>query len=407
MIEVQGKFSTAKIFTDNVEQSALSQIYELLNQKAFEGAKIRIMPDVHSGKGCVIGFTANLGEKVIPNLVGVDIGCGLHIVELGNIDIDFASLDTFIRNKIPHGHGINGEPHKDVKAITQGLKKIAEKTDTSYEKHMRAIGSLGGGNHFIEINADDDGNKYLVIHSGSRNLGLQVAKYHQKKAEMHCKDMTKKLRDEMNRLVGKLRGSGKTTTISSLIAQHTGKIEEYQVPKDLMFLEGKDAEEYLEDMIIAQLFARLNRERMAELIVESMGLKYRELESWTTIHNYIDTEDAIIRKGAISAKEGEKVIIPLNMRDGSIIAMGKSNNDWNNSAPHGAGRVFSRSKAKEKLSLDEFESTMQDVWTSSIGAGTIDEAPMAYKPSQEIIDAIHETVDIVKVIKPLYNFKSS
>ncbi|MGM1044719.1 MAG: RtcB family protein [Bacillota bacterium] len=407
MIEAKGKYNTAKIFTDNIEDTAYGQILELCNQQAFEGTKIRIMPDTHAGKGCVIGFTAELQGKVVPNLIGVDIGCGMTVTDLGKIDINFNELDNFIRNNIPHGNSINQK--RVAEPIGNGLMDkitvISSKTNTQLDKHVRSLGSLGGGNHFIEINEDSAGNKYLVIHSGSRNLGLQVAKYHQKKAEEYCESKTKELRNQMNKEIGLLKQSGNHKDIQAVIDKYEVMFIEYRVPKSLMFLEGELAEEYLNDMYAAQEFAMWNRQTMAKTITDFLGVK--NASSFSSVHNYIDPSDNIIRKGATRAKKGEKLIIPINMRDGSIIAIGKGNEDWNNSAPHGAGRILSRSKAKEVLSLDEFKSTMNSVWTSSVGSSTIDEAPMAYKPLEEIVNNTGDTVEILEIIKPLYNFKAS
>lgn len=407
MIEVRGKYNIAKIFTDNIEETAYGQILELCNQRAFEDTKIRVMPDTHAGKGCVIGFTAELKDKIVPNLIGVDIGCGMTVTELGKIDIDFKALDDFIRKNIPHGNSINSTYDKkwEKTELFKKVEKIAIKTNTDISKHMRSLGSLGGGNHFIEINEDNKGNKYLVIHSGSRNLGLQVAKYHQDRAEEYCNNKIKEIRHQMNREVGLLKQSQNFKDVEATIQRIDGQIDEYRVPKALMFLEGNQAKEYLEDMYAAQEFAFYNRETMSERIVQFLRLN--DVSSFTSIHNYIDPEDKIIRKGATRALRGEKLIIPINMRDGSIIAIGKGNREWNYSAPHGAGRLMSRSKAKEKISLDDYQKTMSNVWTSSVNRSTLDEAPMAYKPIDEIIENTKDTIDILEIIKPVYNFKAS
>lgn len=407
MIEIQGKYNTAKIFTENIEETALKQIIELCNQKAFEGSKIRIMPDTHAGKGCVIGFTSDLGGRIIPNLVGVDVGCGMEVTELGNVEIDFAELDNFIRQNVPHGKKVHQKIEQDIDSrLRSGIEDIAKKTESVYERHLQSLGTLGGGNHFIEVNQDDEGHKYLVIHSGSRNLGLQVAKYHQQRAEKYCNDKIEEIRHMQNREIGLLKQQGKIVEISSVIDRFGAIVEEYRVPKDLTFLEGELGEEYLRDMFIAQEFALLNRQRMSQAIAEFIGLTYHNLPKFTSVHNYIDPQDKIIRKGATRAYKGEQLIIPINMRDGSIIAVGKGNVDWNQSAPHGAGRILSRSKAKEVLNLDDFHKSMEGVWTSSVSKDTIDEAPMAYKPMEEILNNIKESVEVIKIIKPLYNFKA-
>lgn len=407
MLEARGKYNTAKIFTDNIDETAYQQVVNLCNQKAFEHAKIRIMPDTHAGKGCVIGFTADLKNKVIPNLVGVDIGCGMEVTELGEIEIDFESLDKFIRHQIPHGHGIHSKAvhHVDEK-LQKRIEEISQKTSTKLDRHLRSVGTLGGGNHFIEINVDSNGKKYLVIHSGSRNLGLQVANYHQKKAQKLIDAQIKEIQQNMKKETAKLKEKGHDQDVQKVIEEYNEKLNELKVPKDLTYLEGKAAEEYLDDMQAAQKFAMLNRKGMAKQIVEFLGLDYSKLNRFTSVHNYIDFEDGIIRKGATRAKKGEKLIIPINMRDGSIIAVGKGNSDWNQSAPHGAGRMMSRSKAKAEISLKDFKKEMSHVWTSSVNTSTLDEAPMAYKPTQEIIDHIQDTVEILEIIKPVYNFKA-
>ena len=407
MFELQGKYSTAKIFTDNMEETAQAQTIELLNQPSFKDAKVRIMPDTHAGKGCVIGFTADLGDKVIPNLVGVDIGCGMLVVKLGKVEIDFAKLDEYIRKNIPFGQNINQNPKVDYKDEIEKLICFRDIPKSSKEFN-RAIGSLGGGNHFIEVNIDENENKYLVIHSGSRNLGHQVATYYQKRAYDYHNGMNDEYVKAQEKLIKEYKEKGKREEIQAALKELKKSFQrESSIPKDLCYLEGKLRADYLHDMRIAQEYASLNREVMGKRIVnECLGLNFNQLEHFQTIHNYIDLETNIIRKGAISAKQGEVVIIPINMRDGSIIAIGKGNEDWNNSAPHGAGRLMSRSRAKELLSLDEFKDTMGNVWSTSVKETTLDEAPMAYKPMEEILNNIGETVDVISIIKPLYNFKA-
>lgn len=368
MIEIKGKYNTAKVFTNNIEDGAKAQILELLNQEFIEGSKVRIMPDTHSGIGCVIGFTADLGDKVIPNLVGVDIGCSMITIELGKIDIDLKRLDEIINRHIPVGIGVHKTKIAEFPKL-QDLYCYRELRDT--KRMERSIGTLGSGNHFIEVNVDSKENKYLVIHTGSRNLGHQVATFYQK-------------------LAIKLSSSGKS-----------------KYPKDLSYLTGKYKEEYLHDMKICQEYAGLNRETIANIILDKMfGKKLSDFSHFHTVHNYINFKDNIIRKGAVSAYEGEKLLIPINMRDGSILAVGKGNPDWNYSAPHGAGRLMSRRKAKESLDLNEFKAEMKDIYSTSVGKSTLDEAPMAYKPIDEIIGNIKDTVDIIEVIKPIYNFKA-
>ena len=392
-----------KIFTDNVEQEALEQINTLLEQQAFKNCKVRIMPDVHAGKGCVIGFTADLGNKVIPNIVGVDIGCGMLTVKLGNIDIDFDKLDKAIRKRVPSGRDVHEGRIVRFKQL-QNLHCYRQLKDA--KRLERSIGTLGGGNHFIEIDIDDDNNKYLIIHTGSRNLGKQVAEYYQNLAIelMQGKD---KLYEMQNKLIKEYKEQGRRKEIQEAIKELHRKYNPnpLNIPKELCYLTGEYRQMYLDDMTICQEFASLNRMTIAESILDEM--KWNTIGGFETIHNYIDLESNIVRKGAISAKDKEKVLIPINMRDGCIIGYGKGNEDWNCSAPHGAGRIMSRSKAKEIVSLEEFEKSMDGIYTTSVNESTIDESPMAYKTMNEIVENIKDTVYIYKIIKPVYNFKAS
>ena len=390
-----------KIFTDNIEQEAIDQINILLEQPAFADCKVRIMPDVHAGAGCVIGFTADLGDKVIPNIVGVDIGCGMLTVELGGIDIDYDKLDARIRSLIPSGRNV----HDDfdlVPAIDKAKELIDElhcKEDLRNISWLeRSMGTLGGGNHFIEIDEGSDGSKYLVIHTGSRNLGKQVAEYYQRLAvkRLYAK------KEERADIIAKCKAEGRERDIQAELAKLASK-HSSNVPKDLCYLEGKDRDDYLDDMKICQLFAKLNRECIAYSIIGGRLVG----DPFHTIHNYIELETNMVRKGAISAKKGEKVLIPINMRDGSLLCVGKGNEDWNCSAPHGAGRIMSRSKARESISMESFRESMTGVYTTSVCKSTIDESPMVYKSMNEIINNIKDTVDILDVLKPVYNFKAS
>jgi len=405
VIELQGKYNTAKVFTDNVEQTAISQIIELCNQPFVEGGKIRIMPDTHAGTGCVIGFTANLGDKVIPNLVGVDIGCGMLTVELGKMDIDLQKLDEIIRKYVPSG--VN--THEGRVARFDKLQELHCYRSLKDTKRIeRSIGTLGGGNHFIEINKDKDDNLYLVIHSGSRNLGKQVAEYYQNIAIDLCSGKGDYF-EQKEKLIKEYKEQGKRKEIQKALKELEKKYKNLHpsYPRDLCFLSGEWRDKYLHDMNICQEYANLNRETMVRLITGSLFDKpFSEFMHFQTIHNYINFKDNIIRKGAISAYEGEKVLIPVNMRDGSIIGIGKGNPDWNYSAPHGAGRLMSRSKAKEVVNLEEFQESMKDIFTTSVGMSTLDEAPMVYKSIEEIINNIGDTVEIIDIIKPIYNFKA-
>lgn len=398
--------SDLKIFTENIEPQALNQIYTLIKQPAFAGCKVRIMPDVHSGAGCVIGFTADLGDKVIPNIVGVDIGCGMLTVELGNIDIDLAKLDEVIRKHVPNGRNAHETEDNFSEVIINQLYCKDSLKNIDWLK--RSCGTLGGGNHFCEVDIDDDGNKYLVIHSGSRNIGKQVAEIYQ---QMAIDDLSgeNSLEEETKKLIEDCKRTGRHKDIQRGIAELKRKFQpKISVPKELSYLTGEHREMYLHDMKLCQKFASENRYRIAKEISYGMGWDIdRFSNGFETIHNYIEHDTNIVRKGAISAKEGETVLIPINMRDGCIVGRGKGNADWNYSAPHGAGRIMSRSKAKETVSLEEFEQSMQGIYTTSVNRSTIDESPMAYKPIEEIIENIQDTVEIVKIIKPIYNFKAS
>ncbi|MEO2600942.1 RtcB family protein [Clostridium butyricum] len=395
MIELKGKYNIAKVFTDNIEETAIKQIIELCSQEFVKDSKIRIMSDTHAGAGCTIGTTMTIQDKIVPNLVGVDIGCGMYCVKLKEKEIDFQQLDNIIRKYIPNGQNVRETEHKLSNNLhLKGLKCI---NHINYDRAMKSLGTLGGGNHFIEVNKDKEENLYLVIHSGSRYLGKQVAEYYQ---ELGYKKLTenKGLREE---LISKLKSEGRERDIKSELS----KLPSLKINRQLAYIEGDDLDDYLYDMKITQEYAKLNRIVMATEILKNMQL--HEKESFTTIHNYIDIESRILRKGAISANKAEKVIIPINMKDGSIVAIGKGNEDWNYSAPHGAGRILSRSKAKEKVNLEDFKDSMSEVWTTSVCESTIDESPMVYKPMQEIIDNTHDTVEILEVIKPLYNFKAN
>ena len=404
-MELKGEYGTAKVFTDDLEDGAKDQITDLLNQSFIEGSNVRIMPDVHQGIGSVIGFTAYMGDKIIPNIVGVDIGCGMLTVELGDIDIDLPDLDKIINNKIPSGRNV----HKARKYEFDKLHDLHVFRELKNTKRLeRSIGTLGGGNHFIELGKDSKGDKYLVIHSGSRNLGTQVARHYQNLAIDLCSGK-ESYYDKKEELIKNYREKGKNKLIQpalkKLQKQYKGLKPKY--PKDLCYLTGKYKDRYIDDMRISQQYASYNREIMAEIILSNLLDKNLEDFSYfETVHNYINLKDNIIRKGAISAYEGEKLLIPMNMRDGSIIAVGKGNKDWNYSAPHGAGRILSRTDAKEELGLDEFKKSMEGIYSTSVHKGTLDESPFAYKPINEIIDSIGDTVDIIDRIKPIYNYKA-
>lgn len=402
---VKGRYGSAKVFTKDLEDGAKEQIQTLLDQDFLEGSTVRIMPDVHQGMGCVIGFTADMGDKVIPNIVGVDIGCGMLTVELGKMDLNLPKLDKIINSSIPSGRNT----HQSSAVKFNRLKDLHiynKLKDT--ERLERSIGTLGGGNHFIEAGMDSQKNTYLVIHSGSRNLGTQVARYYQNLAIDLCsgKEEYFARRDEIIETYPKQGRSKQIKSALNLLElEYKGLKPDY--PRDLCYVTGKYRDEYLHDMKICQEYASLSREVMADIILTNLLQRnLHEFPHFQTIHNYINFKDNIIRKGAISAYEGERLLIPINMRDGSILAIGKGNSDWNYSAPHGAGRVLSRTEAKKQLKLGPFKDAMKGIYSSSVHKGTLDESPSAYKPISEILDSIGETVDVVDIIQPIYNYKA-
>ena len=395
MMELQGKHNTAKVFTDNIEHEAISQIIQLLNQEFAAGSQIRIMPDTHAGAGCTIGTTMTIKDKVVPYMVGVDIGCGMETVRLADKDVDLQMLDTAIHETVPSGFNI----HASAPRITDrlGLEDLMCIHSINMERALCSVGTLGRGNHFAELEQDEKGRYYLVIHSGSRYLGKQVADYYQDAAVKQRKQASKSVQD----LIAQLKAQGRQKEIQAALK----KMPASKVEKNLAWLEDELLEQYLHDMAIVQRYADINRKTMAANILRASGLT--EADSFTTIHNYIDIKNGILRKGAISARAGERILIPINMRDGSLLCTGKGNADWNFSAPHGAGRLLSRRRAKETIALADFEKSMEGIYSSTVGRSTIDEAPMAYKPMDEIIENIQDTVTIDAVLKPVYNFKAS
>lgn len=401
MFEIKGKINTAVCYAKVVEEGAIEQIRRMCDYALTEGSKIRIMPDVHAGKGCTIGTTMTVKDKVCPNIVGVDIGCGMYTVKLADRKLDFEKIDGACHD-IPSGRNV-WEGRMERFDLTE-LRCYRSLRDA--KRLERSLGTLGGGNHFIEIDQAADGTNYLVIHSGSRNLGKQVAEVYQQLAiDLHMgKEDYFRQREEIIRTY---KEAGKRAEIQEALQELKDNYETktLSVPEDICWLYGTFLEDYLHDVEICQRFARRNRERIAEIILEKTGMT--AIESFHTIHNYIDTKEMILRKGAIAAHAGEKVLIPINMRDGSIIAVGKGNPEWNDSAPHGAGRVMSRAKAKESLDLESYQESMKGIYTTSVNASTLDEAPMAYKSLEDILDVIDETVDILDILKPVYNFKAS
>ena len=399
MLEIKGKVNTAICYANVIEEEAIEQIRRMCDYEFTAGSRIRIMPDVHAGAGCTIGTTMTVVDKAVPNIVGVDIGCGMYTVNLGKSTLDFEKLDE-AAHYIPSG--MNVWEGRQERFDLQELRCYRSLRDT--KRLERSLGTLGGGNHFIEVDEAADGTKYLVIHSGSRNLGKQVAELYQRLAiDLNKgKETYFKQRDEIIRT---LKEQGRRKEIQAALEQIYWDKKESTVPEDLCFLYGEYLADYLHDVEICQRFARRNREKMAEILLERTGITGGE--AFHTIHNYIDTEEMILRKGAIAAHAGEKVLIPINMRDGSVLAVGKGNEEWNYSAPHGAGRIMSRRTAKEQLSLEEYRETMKGVYTTSVNESTLDEAPMAYKSLEDIIDVIRDSVDIIDVMKPIYNFKAS
>lgn len=382
-----------KVFAETFENEAYEQVRKLADFEPYQNSKIRIMPDSHAGKGCTIGTTMTITDKVTPNLVGVDIGCGMLVVELQERNVDLEKLDAIIHDFVPSGFNVHDEPLKNFAWFTD-LRCLSH---VDRERALRSIGSLGGGNHFIEVDKGEDGRLYIVIHSGSRNLGVGVCNYYQNLAYDKIVCMV----DRKRELIQRLKSQGREKDINSELR----KLQRPEISRELAYLEGKDFGDYINDMEIVQRFASLNRMTIAELILEYMGLHVADV--FETVHNYIDIKNMILRKGAVSARKDERFIVPINMRDGSLICIGKGNEDWNCSAPHGAGRLMSRSKAKETVSMKEYENSMQGVYTTSVNSSTIDEAPQVYKSVSEIMKAITPTAEVVEVIKPIYNFKAN
>lgn len=399
MIEIKGKVNTALCYAKIVEDEAIEQIRRMCDYDFTKESKIRIMPDVHAGKGCTIGTTMTISDKAVPNIVGVDIGCGMYTVNLGKDKVDYELLDE-VAHFIPSGMNV-WEGRQERFDLTR-LKCYRELRDT--KRLERSLGTLGGGNHFIEVDQAQDGTNYLVIHSGSRNLGKQVAELYQQLAiDLNKgKETYFKQREEIIRTY---KEQGRRKEIQKALNQIAWSARETTIPEDLCFLYGTYLEDYLFDVEICQEFARRNREKMAEIILDKLHIEGSD--AFHTIHNYIDTDERILRKGAIAAHQGEKVLIPINMRDGSVLAIGRGNPEWNYSAPHGAGRIMSRRAAKEKVSLEEYRNSMQGIYTTSVNEETLDEAPMAYKSLADIIDVIRDSVDVIDIMKPVYNFKAS
>jgi len=415
MINVSGKYTDAIIYASDVEQSAIDQTKLMCDQPFMENSKVRIMPDVHSGKGSVVGFTATLGDTICPNLIGNDIACGVIVISLGKLIMDLPKFDSQVKRSIPSGAGVY---HNNALYTFDYSRLRFSHSSKEHNKWDRSIGTLGSGNHFIELNKDEENNIYLVIHSGSRNLGEQVCSYYQDLAIKNYRNSF----EEVQAIIQKCKEENRHKDIEQTLRDwHKSKPI---VPPQLCYLTGKDKEDYLNDVQICQEYATLNRWAMANEILKhyfypmsvslSTTLKFKvkekgfkvSTEGFETVHNYIDFNSGVMRKGAISAQMSEKVIIPINMRDGSIIAIGKGNEDYNFSAPHGAGRIMSRTQAFNELNMEEYKHSMVNVYSTTVSEGTLDEAPMAYKPISSILDNVKDTIDIVAIVKPIYNFKA-
>lgn len=400
MIEIHGKYNTAICYTNVMDESARQQIQDMCDQRLFAESRIRIMPDVHAGTGCTIGTTMTLTDMAVPSLVGVDIGCGMETVRLAERKIDFDRLDQVIRAEIPSGNSVRAVPHDMMKEID--LCALRCFPSISMDRAALSLGTLGGGNHFIEVDRDEEGCLYLVIHSGSRNLGAQTASHYRR---LGWKSMRRVSDESRLELIGRLKSEGRRQDIDAALRAQT---DSFQAPDDIpekfAYVKDQNLRDYIHDMRIVQRYAQLNRQAMTRTILESMGLT--EADRFTTIHNYIDTESMILRKGSISAQKDEKMLIPINMRDGALICVGKGNPEWNCSAPHGAGRILSRTAAQNALTMEEFQKQMRGIYTTCVAPATLDESPMAYKGLDEILSQIAPTAEVVKRITPVYNFKA-
>lgn len=398
MITLNGKYNSATVYTDVVDEASIAQIIQLCNQEFTKGSRIRLMPDVHAGAGCTVGTTMTITDKVVPNLVGVDIGCGMETVRLKQKHIELQKLDKLIYEKIPSGFSIRDKAHPYFEQVDLSELRCFDAIDPI--RAEKSLGTLGGGNHFIEVDRDSEGALYLVVHSGSRRLGLEVAKYYQNEGYAV---LNKSSQADIQQLIAQLKAEGRQKEIPAAVKKrkHT---KQAQIPAPLAYVEGRLFEDYIHDMKLVQQYAMLNRRAMVHEILK--GMKLKAAEQFTTVHNYIDTDRMILRKGAVSAQAGEKLLIPINMRDGSLICVGKGNEEWNCSAPHGAGRLMSRADAKQSFTVSQFKKEMAEIYTTSVSRETLDECPMAYKRMEDIVDNIGPTAEILKVIKPIYNFKA-
>ncbi len=398
MLELQGKYNQAKVFTDVVDPASIAQVIELCNQEFTAGSRIRLMPDVHAGVGCTVGTTMTITDKVVPNLVGVDIGCGMETVRIREDHLELQKLDKLIYEKIPSGFAIRSQAHRYADRID--LEELCCARHIDMRRAERSIGTLGGGNHFIEVDRDEEGQLYVIVHSGSRHLGLEVAKYYQ---EEGYKVLNRTDEAALSQVIAEMKAAGRQKEIQKELKRRKSQ-KLAGIPRQLAYVSGALFDQYIHDMKIVQRFAELNRQAMMDEIVK--GMKLHVEEQFTTIHNYIDTDAMILRKGAVSAKAGEQILIPINMRDGSLLCIGKGNEDWNCSAPHGAGRLMSRGEAKQTFTVSEFKKQMDGIYTTSVGRATLDECPMAYKGMEDILENIGPTAEVTRIIRPVYNFKA-
>ncbi len=398
MLEVSGRYNQAKIFTDVVDQASIAQVIELCNQEFTVGSRIRLMPDVHAGAGCTVGTTMTITDKVVPNLVGVDIGCGMETARIREDHIELQKLDKLIYAKIPSGFAVRPAVHRYAGQID--LEELYCAKHIQMLRAEKSIGTLGGGNHFIEVDRDDEGRLYVIVHSGSRRLGLEVATYYQ---EEGYKVLNRTDEASLDQLIAEMKAAGRQKEIQKELKRRKSQ-KLAGIPRQLAYVSGALFDQYIHDMKIVQRFAELNRQAMMDEIVK--GMKLHVEEQFTTIHNYIDTDAMILRKGAVSAKAGEQILIPINMRDGSLLCVGKGNEDWNCSAPHGAGRLMSRGEAKQTFTVSEFKKQMDGIYTTSVGRATLDECPMAYKGMEDILENIGPTAEVARIIRPIYNFKA-
>ena len=398
MIEIRGKYNEARIFTDVADSASIAQVQQLCDQEFAAGSRIRLMPDIHAGAGCTIGTTMTITDKVVPNLVGVDIGCGMETIRIREKRLELQKLDRLIREKIPSGFSIREKAHRYFSQIN--LNELCCARHADLPRAERSIGTLGGGNHFIEADRDDEGNLYIVVHSGSRHLGVEVAGYYQ---EAGYRMLNRADASSAEALIARMKAEGRKKEIQKELKKLKNQ-KRTSIPKALAYVSGELFEQYIHDMKIVQHFAMLNRQAMMDEIVG--GMKLHVEEQFATIHNYIDTDAMILRKGAVSARAGERLLIPINMRDGSLLCVGRGNEDWNCSAPHGAGRLMSRADARQSFTVSEFKKQMAGIYTTSVSRATLDECPMAYKGMQDILDNIGPTAEVVKIIRPIYNFKA-